>query len=121
MKRYELFGVAWMGLVFLAAPDRAFAGSAEVFLNVTRSEAVRIPLSLLYVTAPIPLTKHNSEVRVVLEGDLRRSQIFRIVLPPPFPELASGQPPGPEAVQRAGKQDIQAAVWIALSGQGEDM
>jgi TolB protein len=108
-----LFMVLWAGV-------RPALG-AEVFLSATRSESEKIPLALLQVVAPETLAKNTSDIRTVLESDLRRSQIFRMVHPPPFPELAGGAEPTADVIQKAGKQDVQAAAWITLSQNGEDL
>ncbi|HUK57440.1 MAG TPA: Tol-Pal system beta propeller repeat protein TolB [Nitrospiria bacterium] len=113
-------GVWPLLLVLLCAFARPAPG-AEVFLSATRSEAEKIPLGILQVAAPPTLVQRSSEIQTVLESDLRRSQVFRVVHPTPFPELANGEEPTTEVIQKAGKQDVQAAVWIALSQKGEDL
>lgn len=108
-----LFVLLWGG----ASP----AMGAEVFLSVTRSESEKIPLGILQVYAPANLTKHTSAIRTVLESDLRRSLVFRLIHPPLFPELANGAEPTAAVILKAGKEEIQAAVWITLSQKGEDL
>ncbi|MEK6684590.1 MAG: Tol-Pal system beta propeller repeat protein TolB [Nitrospirota bacterium] len=124
MIRGGLFRMRWLGrLLFLAlvwADVRASEG-AEVFLGVTRSEVFRIPLGILYVVTPPDQAKYSSEIRTVLEGDLRRSQVFRVIHPPLVPELAGGETPSAELIKKAGRQDLQAAVWISFAQKGEEL
>lgn len=115
-------GMGWLGCLFLltlGSADVGISEAAEVFLGVTKSEASRIPLGLLYVVTPPGEARYSSEVRSVLESDLRRSQLFRVIHPPLYPELASGEPPSAELIRKAGQQDLQVAVWISLARKGE--
>ena len=111
-------GVLLIGALILL-PHQVTEAS-EVFLSVTRSETVRIPLSLIHVSTPDPLARHTSIVGAVLEGDLRRSQIFSIIPSSVYPELAGGAMPHPELLKKIGSQEIQVAVWIALMERDKD-
>jgi TolB protein len=124
MIRCGVLCVRWLGwpiILVLAWGGLRVSEAAEVFLGVTRSEALRIPLGLLYVATGPDLAKHSSETRTVLESDLRRSQFFRVVYPPLYPELSGGGEPSAEVIKKAGQQDIQVAVWISLVQKGNDL
>lgn len=120
MRRTFILAKAWPVLLVALLMGLPSSRAADVFLGVTRSETAKIPLSLLYVETPSVLLKHSSQIRTVLEGDLRRSQVFDVIHPPPYAELAGGDFPSQDLITRVGEQGIQAGVWISLARKGED-
>ena len=92
--------------------------AAEVFLGITRSEADRVPASLIRVDAPLTLTGQAGEVRAVLEADLRRSLVFRIVDPPSMSGVLTVKDLQPVLIKKIGAHGIGAVIWMALDARG---
>jgi TolB protein len=107
--------IAEMGLT--AVPARA----ADVFLGVTRSESAAIPASVVRVVAPASMAGRLSEVKAVLEGDLRRSLVFRMVQPPVLSDLLTAEDANTELVKQIGREGIEAVIWINLDTNGDDI
>lgn len=95
--------------------------AAEVFLGVTRSETARIPASFVHLQASSALVGQETEVREVLEMDLRRSLVFRMVKPPNMPEIQGAENPKPDLIKKVGAEGIEAVIWATLSKRGQDL
>jgi TolB protein len=97
------------------------ATAAEVFLGITRSEAAAIPASVVRVTAPGAMAGKVSEVKAVLEADLRRSLVFRMIDPPPLSDLLAADSPDAGLITKIGKRGIEAVIWVGLESDGKDV
>ena len=76
MRPGRIFLIGWWFLVGFTGFGIPASEGAEVFLGVDRSEATRIPVSLLYVSTPAALAKYSSRVTAVFEINLHRSPVY---------------------------------------------
>jgi len=114
-------GLAWVVIGISCGVGISPGWAAEVFLGITRSEATRIPASLVRLQASSTLAGQETEVREVLEMDLRRSLVFRVVRPPNMPEIQTAENPKPDLIKKVGTQGIEAVIWMTLGKRGEDL
>ena len=94
--------------------------AAEVFLGVTRSETIRIPVTVVRVEADRAFAAQANEVRAVLEADLRRSLVFQVIDPPNLPEIWTTKTPHAALIKKIGKGGIEAVIWITLKLQNQN-
>jgi TolB protein len=95
--------------------------AAEVFLGITRSEASRIPATVVRVRADRTFAGKSSEIRSVLEADLRRSLAFRMINPPSMPEIWKTETPQKELIKEIGKKGIEALIWVDVEFQDKNV
>ena len=95
--------------------------AAEVFLGITRSETARIPATVVRVQTQQAFAEKSSEVRVVLEADLRRSLAFRMINPPRIPEIWKTKTPHKTLIKKIGKKGIEAVIWVKLEFESQNV
>jgi TolB protein len=110
-----LAAVVWIGS---AGWTTAKADEPEVFLNITKSEAEKMPLALFPVTGRGVGTVPPGQIERVLSDDLRRSSFFTVL---PAASADETVPPVPAAVQRLKPTGAKGAVWGRVTVEGSEL
>lgn len=98
------------------------AAHAQFYLGVIKGEARKIPIAVLDVSDQTASPALRNLVLEVLQGDLRRSQIFDVMDSRKMDLVytAKEEPPV-EVVKRGGTFGLTGMVWVQLSRKGEDL
>lgn len=94
--------------------------SEEVYLGITRSGSVRIPATLIRIEASEVMVGRTSEIRSIVEADLKRSGVFQVMDPPRLPNVLNLDELTEVDIQAMGQDGIEAIIWIVLIVRGED-
>ena len=94
--------------------------SEEVYLGITRSESVRISATLIRIEASEAIAGRTSEVRSIVEADLKWSGVFQVMDPPRLPNVLSLDELKEADIQAIGQDGVEAVIWIVLMVRGKD-
>jgi TolB protein len=99
------------------------AAQDPIKLEARRSDAEPVPASLVRLELEGLTNEDANVIRAVLEADLRRSLVFRVMRPPALPELASIASPAPttELIKAVGAEGIDSVVWLKASKKSKDV
>ena len=100
------------------APQVAWAGEPEVFLNITKSEAEKMTLALFPITGGGAGAVLPGQIEQVLSADLNRSSFFTVT---PAASADETTPPAPQALQQLKPTGAKGAVWGRVTADGQDL
>ncbi|HTP41968.1 MAG TPA: Tol-Pal system beta propeller repeat protein TolB [Nitrospiria bacterium] len=106
---------AWGGVT---AGTFVQADEPEVFLNITKSEAEKMPLALYPITGTGVMAIYPGQIEQVLSDDLRRSSFFTVT---PAASAGETNPPSAQALQLLKPTGAKGAVWGRVTAVGQDL
>ncbi|HEY5599328.1 MAG TPA: hypothetical protein VIK48_01445, partial [Candidatus Manganitrophaceae bacterium] len=107
--------------MILTAPGwEASSDAADVFLGTSRSGFEKISIAVLPFQGGTESAERILLAETVLQSDLARSQVFKVVEPSKINLSGMIGPPPPQAVIKASAAGVQAVAWAKLYPRGEE-